>query len=188
MPSSSRVPDHVASQHPVDREVLADVPQEIEHWHGPCPVKVVDDPCGVLPREVDKTLDLPANAFDPGGHCLFGVEDPLAGLFRITDQSGRSADQNQGAVPGTLQGPGHHELHKVAEVQTRRRWIKADIESDRPSRQVLGQRRFIGGEGYQATPLQIAEHRRSTGQRHSSVGLSMREVDHPSPGVSANGV
>ena len=99
------VPHHVASQHPIDREVLADVAQEVEHWHRPCPVKVVDDPCGVLPREVDKTLDLPPNAFHPGGHRLFGVEDPLAGLFWITDQSGRSADQNQGMVPGIVAVP-----------------------------------------------------------------------------------
>ena len=62
-------------------------------------------------------------------------------------------------MPRTLQCPSHHQLHKVAEVQTRRRWIKADIESDRTSSQVLGKRRFIGGQGYQATPLQFAEHR-----------------------------
>jgi hypothetical protein len=113
--------------------VLADVPQEIQHWHGPCPVKVVDDPCWILPREVDKAFDLTADAFYPSGHCLFGVEDPLAGLFRITDQSSRSTDQKQGIVPRTLQGPSDHELHEVAEMQARRRWIKADIESDRTS-------------------------------------------------------
>ena len=35
-------------QHPVDREVLADVAQEVEHRHGPGPVEVVDDPGGIV--------------------------------------------------------------------------------------------------------------------------------------------
>ena len=74
----------------------------------------------------------PRMPLDPAGHGLLAVEHSLAGLLGIADQPGRPADQNQRLVPGSLQDPGHHELHEVAEVHAGSRRVEADIEGDRP--------------------------------------------------------
>ena len=57
--------DDVAGQHPVDREVLADVAEEVERAERLGPVEVVDDRGRVVAVEVDEAGDLVADAARP---------------------------------------------------------------------------------------------------------------------------
>ena len=65
-------------QHPVDREVLADVAQEVEHGHRPGPVQVAHDQRARLARvEVEEPGHFTADPLHPLGHRVARVEHPL---------------------------------------------------------------------------------------------------------------
>ena len=65
MPASSRLLHDVAGQHPVDREVLADVAQEVDRRQRRGPVVVVDHRRGVVALEGQERLDLAAHPLAP---------------------------------------------------------------------------------------------------------------------------
>jgi hypothetical protein len=70
--------DRLPVQHPVDREVLADIPQELEHRHRPGPVQVADDQRAGLPRvEVQEPGHLAADPLHPVRYDLAGVQHPF---------------------------------------------------------------------------------------------------------------
>ena len=152
------VAHHVARQHPVDREVLADVAQEGQHRHRPGPVEVVDQPGRVVPLQVDEPRHLGADPLDPTGHHLRAVQDPLPRLLGVADHPRRPAHEQQRPVPGALEDPRHHQLDEVAEVQARRRRVEADVERHRPGVEVRGERLLVGRVGEQSPPLQLVQH------------------------------
>ena len=135
MPSSRRLPYDLAGQHAVHRKVLADVAEEVQDRHRPSPVQVVDDPSRIVAAEIDDTSQPAPDALDPSGHRLSAVEGSLAGLLGVADHARRPAHQKQRPMAGSLQDPGHNELHQVAEVDARSSRVEADIEGDRPGSQ-----------------------------------------------------
>ena len=85
-------PHHVAGQHPVDREMLADVTQEVDRRHSG-PVVVVDHGGRVGPLEGEERLDLAAYPLHPVLDRVQGVEIALAGVLRVPDHSGGATDE-----------------------------------------------------------------------------------------------
>ena len=146
-------------QHPVDREVLADVTQELEHRHRPGPVQVAHDQRAGLARvEVEEPGHLAADPLDPLGHDLTRVEHPLGRLAaRVADQPGRPADQPDRAVPGELQAAQRHQLHQVPDVQPGRGRVEPAVDRDPAGLQRLAQLVDIGRDGEQAPPAEFVD-------------------------------
>ena len=155
----------VAGQHPVDREVLADVAQEVDGRQRGGPVVVVDRGRGVVALEGDEARDLLAHPLGPLLDGVEGVERALAGVARVADHAGGAADQDVGRVAGQLQAPRGDELDEVAHVEARRGRVEADIELDAPLAQRRAERVAVGGVGHEAAPLQLVE---CVGGRHGS--------------------
>ena len=109
------------------------------------------------PSKSRRPLDLALDAGHPAGHGLLAVQHPLAGCLRIADQPGRSPDQQQRSVTGSLQSPGHHQLDEVAHVDARRGRVEPDVEGDGSRVQMLRQRGLVGGVRHQAPPSQLVE-------------------------------
>ena len=105
MPDSSRRLHGVARQHPVDREVLADVAQEVDRRQRGGPVVVVDHRRGVGAVERQERLDLAAHALDPLLDRVEGVERALPGVARVADHAGGAADEGVRRVAGLLEAP-----------------------------------------------------------------------------------
>src|ERR1700722_4625219 len=94
----------LAVQHPVDREVLADVAQEVEHEHRAGPFQVANDQRAGLPGvEVEEPGLLAADPLYPLRHDLARVEHSLGRLTaRVADQPGSPADQPDRPGPRQL--------------------------------------------------------------------------------------
>ena len=155
--------DHVAGEHPVDREVLADVAQEVDHRHGRGPVVVVDHRRGVVALEGQERLDLAAYAVHPVPDGVEAVERPFARVPRVADHPGGAADQGVRGVPGVLEPLRGQHLNQVAHVQAGRGGVEPDVEPHASLAQRLSQRVAVGGVGDQAAPLQLVE---DVGARH----------------------
>ncbi len=131
-------PHRVAVEHDVDREVLADVAQELDrrHLRGPGQV-VLDDGAGGRLVELDEPLELAADPVGPLGDGVGGVERALAGLARIADHAGRAAGQHDRPMSGLLKPPQRQQRHQMAGVQARRGGVEARIDGDGSARPAL---------------------------------------------------
>ena len=123
----------VALDHLVDREVLADVAQELEQLHAAQPVEVVDDP-DRRPLVVGEEAPRPARCSRrvlsrsssssssfrslllPDGSPIIPVAPPTSGMHLV-------------AVPPQVRH--HHQRHQVAGVQAGRRRVEARVDRDR---------------------------------------------------------
>src|SRR3954452_11622054 len=95
--------DGLSSQHHVDREVLADVAQEVESRHLLGPLDVVREDRGAT-LEIDEALELRPHPLQPRADQLLGDEltlgRPPAG---VADEPGGTAREHDGAMPGQLE-------------------------------------------------------------------------------------
>ena len=125
--------DRVALDHLVDREVLADVAQEVEQPHAAQPVQVVDD----LRRRPlvggEEALDLRRQ---PAACCRSAAS--LSSSLRSLDLPDGSpiipvAPPTSGITwcPARRRWRHHHQRHQVARVQAGRRRIEADVDRER---------------------------------------------------------
>ena len=89
-------------QHPVDREVLSDVAEEVDRRELRGPVEVVDDLGGMGAVEVEELLDLDPDLRQPFLDDLARIESPLPRHPRIADEAGGAADESERIVPGLL--------------------------------------------------------------------------------------
>ena len=173
-------PSHdVALEHPVHREVLADVAQEVDRGQARRPVVVVDDRGGVRAVEADERLDLPAYPLAPVLDRVERVQRPLRALLRVTDHAGGAADQDVRRVAGQLQPTRGGELDEVAHVQARSGRVEADIEPHAPGREGLAQRAEVGRVGDQAAPHEVVEKGGVEGAGHRRA-FRVRDVPTPS--------
>ena len=102
------LPNGFFADHIVDRKVLADVAQKVEHIDVCHPIEVIDHQRRIVPCKVDKLADLLADPGDPIRHHLRGVQLPLGGLeTRITDQASGTPHQRDGSMPGGLKATQH---------------------------------------------------------------------------------
>ena len=127
-------PDDLAGQHAVDREVLADVAEEVDRREVRGPLVVVDHRRGVVALEGQERLDLLLHPGHPLVHGVERVHGPLAAVARVADQPGGATDEEVRHVAGVLEPAGGHDLHEVAHVQARRGRVEADVEPDRARR------------------------------------------------------
>ena len=136
----------VHRQHAVDREVPADVAQEVDVVEGRQPLGIVDHQ-GVAAglAEVQQAREALLQAVLVGRDGVEGEDLPrLVPPGGIADARRTAAHQNDGAVAGLLQPVQHHDGHQAAHVQGRGRAVVADI-----GRQAAlgGERRDAGGVG-----------------------------------------
>jgi hypothetical protein len=169
-------PSHdVALEHPVHREVLPDVAQEVDRGQARRPVVVVDDRGGVRAVEADERLDLSAYPLAPVLDRIERVQRPLGALLRVTDLPGGPADQQQRAVAGELQPAGHENLHEVADVQARGGGVEAHvIGGGRPAVEQLTQLVEACRVLDEATPEQVVGQGVPPGRRGAAVGHGHR--------------
>ena len=180
--------DHVSGEHPVDREVLAHVAEEVDDRHVLGPVVVVDQRGGVRALEGDERRDLAAYALGPVLHGLDGVHHPLAGLLRVSDHAGGAADEDERRVARVLEPPGRGQLDQVAHVQARCGRVEPDIEPDAPLAQRRAERVAVGRVRDQAAPLEVVEDvRPGLGGHAASLPHGLRRLDAISadPGARA---
>ena len=151
--------DRFPAEHLVDREVLADVAEELQRRQRPGPVQVADHQRTGRPgAEVQEPGHLAADPLHPLGDRLARVEYPLGRLpAGIPDQPGRPADQRDRPVAGQLEAAHGEQQHQVADVQARRRGIEPAIERDRPGVERLTQLIGVGGMRDQPAPGQLVE-------------------------------
>jgi hypothetical protein len=152
MPSPPSSPLH----HLVDREVLADVAQEVDQAELPQPVEVVDDPHGRAFAGLEESRQLRRELPRVRAHLL-GVEQlPLAGLAgRIADHPGGAPHQRDDLVAVTAQVRHRHERHQRPRVQAGGRGVEPGVDDGRRGEQL----REIGGGGLldQTSPAQLFE-------------------------------
>ena len=154
---------HVAGEHPVDREVLADVTEEVDGRERRGPVVVVDHRRGVGPVEGQERLDLAAHPLGPVLDRVERVEGPLPRLLRVADHAGGAADQEVRRVAGVLEAARGGQLHEVAHVQAGRRRVEPHVELDAPLAERRAERVAVGRVGDQPAPLEVVEERSSLG-------------------------
>jgi hypothetical protein len=158
--------NHIALQHPVHREVLADVAQEVDRGQARRPVVVVDDGRGVGPLEPDERLDLTAYPIAPVLHGVEGVQGAFRAVLGVADHAGGAADQDVRRVAGDLQAARGDQLHEVAHVQAGRGRVEADVEPHAPGREGLAQRARVRRVRDQTAPHEVVEEGRVDGAGH----------------------
>ena len=124
--------DRIDRQHAVDREVAADIAQEVDVVERRQPLGVVDHDRGVRPPvEVDEVGEGRLEALLVGLDLVVGEE--LARLVlarRVADARRAAAHQRDRPVAGLLEPAQHHDREQVADVEARRRAVEADIGGD----------------------------------------------------------
>jgi hypothetical protein len=97
-------------------------------------VIVEHDGIGRAVAEGQEFLEDALDAGDVLGDPRFGQQGALGVLEGGVAHLGRAAaHQDDGLVPGLLQTAQQHDLDQVADVQRRRRGVKADIAGDDPA-------------------------------------------------------
>ena len=151
-------PDRVAVEHHVDREVLADVAEELDRRQLARPGQVVlDDRAGRRIVEVDEALELTADPVGPVGDGVGGVQGALAGVARVADHAGGAAGQHDRPMPGLLKPPQRQQRNQMAGVQARRGRVESRIDGDGSGGQLGRQRVPVGGLRNQPAPVQLIE-------------------------------
>ena len=181
----------VALDHGVDREMLADVAQEIEAVHAAEPVMVIRHAGRVIALEAEERGDLVADVVDPAGNHFGGVQLAFAGLEAgVADHAGGAADQGDRAVPGILEAFEDQHRHQVAQMQAVRRRIEAAIERDLLLAQQLVECLRVGQLRDQTARVQVLEKGglvhyglRLAGAGKKQVADSTRALCPAAPGI-----
>ena len=157
MPLSMRVLNGVLGEHVAQREVLADVAQELDQAVLREPLAVVEQPCTARSVEVQEALEL-----RPDGRPIrverVVIEQVALGALarRVADHPGAAADnRDRRSGTGPLQRDEHRDRHQVAHLERGRGRVEADIAADRPARQPLGEALRLVLE--EAAPLQLTQ-------------------------------
>ncbi len=124
--------DAVEAQHPVDREMLADLAQEGDIFEPVEPLGIVEQDRVRRPvTEGQEAFEDPLDRGDVGVDRLGGEQ--LAGLVLeawIADLRGSAAHQHDRLVPGLLEPAEHHDLDEAADVERRRGGVEAYVAGD----------------------------------------------------------
>ena len=117
------------AQHPVDRKMRSEIPQEPDIGQIVQPLGIIDHDCVCRAiAESQVLLKHLANALLVVFNVLIGQKRAgriLAG--RVADLCRTTAHKNNRLVPGALQNAQHHDLHKRTNMQAVSCAIKADI-------------------------------------------------------------
>ena len=116
MPSAGEPPlDRLAREHDVDREVLADVAQELQDRLRAGPVEVVrDHGAGRRAVELDEPLQLAADALHPVGDRVRALQGALPHVARVADLPGRAAGEDDRAGARLLEAAQGEQRDEVA--------------------------------------------------------------------------
>ena len=119
----------VHRQHAIDREVLADIAQELDVVERRQPLGVVDhDGIGLALAEVEELGKDRLDAVLVGVDLLDRADRArLIAPGRIADARGAPAHQRNRLVAGLLQPVQHHDRDQAADVERRRGAIIADV-------------------------------------------------------------
>ncbi|MCK0440837.1 hypothetical protein MUG78_15615 [Gordonia alkaliphila] len=181
--------DRLARQHHVDREVLADVPQEVDGGELADPVEVVDQHRGgggLVDR--DETLQLPDDLVGPAGHGVGGIHGALADVAGIADEAGRSAGEHDGTMAGHLEATQGQQRHQVTGVQAGGGGVEARVQRDRPFGEDGTQCVGVGRLADQAAPGQLVEEVGIHGGAHLSPASPVSSRCSSSPTLRASAI
>src|SRR3954452_17925739 len=121
--------DRLAGEHLVDRDVLADVPQEGQQRHVPGPVVVVDEL--PLPLGAEHPAHLLLDGGEVGAQRVLVEQVPLfAAASGIPPLPGGAAGERDGVVARQLEAPQHQQADEVAGVEAVGRRIHAVVQRD----------------------------------------------------------
>ena len=157
MPFHARA-HRVFRQHVVDREMLADVAQEVHHRDHGQPVGVVDDARRVAAHlEVEELRQLRLDLFQIRCDALLALQLAFLALAaRVADQASAAARQHNRVVSEALQPRQSHQRQQVPDLQAVGGGIEADVGRHFAAGQDLGQP--FGAVIYQAAPLKFVEN------------------------------
>ena len=151
----------VLGHHVVHRDVLPDVPNEIEEAEVFEPIMVVDHLRCVVACEVQEPLQLRALGRQVVLDDVNIQELALCGLpAGVADHACRATHQSDGGVSSALPVHQKHDGHQVADVQAVRRGIEANV-----SLHLFLREQFLRAWHdvmQQATPLQFFDQRHAT--------------------------
>ena len=119
----------IEAQHPVDREMLADIAQERDIFEAVQPLRIVEhDGVG---RPVPEGQEAGEHALDAGDILRDQIGGEQLARFilkaRVADLAGAAAHQDDGLVSRALQLAQHHDRHQMPDMQRRRGRIETDI-------------------------------------------------------------
>ncbi len=137
--------------------MLADVAEELDGGQPGGPVVVVHHGRGVAALEGQEPFQLPAHRRAPLLHGVEAVHHALAGLLRVTDHPGGTADQPVGLVAGVLEALEREDLQQVPHVQAGSGRVEAAVELDHTRGELGAQRVKVGRVRDQAAPLELVE-------------------------------
>ena len=124
--------DRLHRQHAVDREMPADIAQEIDVVERGEPLGIVDHQRAGRPVvEIEEAGKDRAEALLVGLDLVIGEELPRLVLARgIADPGGAAAHQRDRLVAGLLQPAQHHDREEMADMERRPGAVVADIGDD----------------------------------------------------------
>ena len=152
----------LAGEHLVDRDVLADVAEELEQRHRLGPVAVVDEHAACRVVELDDSADLLLDR----RHVVIerGVVEQVALLgpsARIADHARRTTSQGDRPVTGHLETAQHDQPDQVAGMQAVGGRVAAVVDADRTLLVARGHARpeelTVGAVVDQATRFEIGD-------------------------------
>ena len=153
--------DGVLRRHVVDRQVLADVAQELEIPEASHPVGVVRHARpggGVIERE--QPAELGADPRDVRGERGVVEQVALVRLARgIADHARRAADDDDRPVPRELEALEQDRRHEVADVEARRGGVVARVDGDDLRGEQPGETLAVGGLLEQMACRELVEQR-----------------------------
>ena len=150
--------DRVTPEHGVEREVLADVAEELDGGQVTGPLHVVDHPRAHGPLgEVHEELELTGDALGPLGHGVRGVHGALPDLAGVADHPCRSPGQHDRPVPGQLEPPQGEKRDQVTCVQARTGGIEAAVQRHGALVEMGTERVEVGRLRDEPPPLQVFE-------------------------------
>lgn len=144
--------------HLIDREVLADVTQEVEGTHRRSPVRIVDESRSMGSVEVEDFLQLLLHLSDVVSQRL-AIEQVafLTSPAWIAHHSGGSTGEYHRAMSGQLEPAQHHLTEKVARVERIGRRIETDVHPDRSGRQPFAKSRSVSRIVDETACIEIGE-------------------------------
>ena len=151
--------DRLLRHHLVDRDVLADVAEEVEHAGAGGPVGVVDQRRLIRTwLEVEDPLQLELDARHVVSELVTAEQVALLGLAaRIADHARRPAGERERPMARHLEPPQPELAHQVAGVQGIGRRIEADVDTDRPLVETRPEELQVGRVVDQPTPAEIVD-------------------------------
>ena len=138
-------PHGFAGDHLIDREVLADIPQEGNELELPEPIMVVQQEATAWLVQIEHPGQLAPDAGEVGSDSSLVQQLSLVVTTRrIADAPGTAAGECDRAMAGSLQ-PGHrHHAHQVTDVQGRARGVETDVIRDGPTGERGAKTVFVG--------------------------------------------